>query len=115
MTVLTVAFVSAACVHAVSSAYLDHPLSIGETVRFGARRLLPLLGMLILLYLGLVIAFLLLIIPGIWLYAAWGVATPALLIERVNPLGALGRSYRLARSATAVPSSAGSADMCRRS
>jgi hypothetical protein len=44
VTVLTVAFVSAACVHAVSSAYLDHPLSIGETVRFGARRLLPLPG-----------------------------------------------------------------------
>jgi hypothetical protein len=97
VSVLTVAFVSAACVHAVSSAYLDHPLSIGETVRFGARRLLPLLGMLILLYLGLVIAFVLLIIPGIWLYAAWGVATPALLIEHLNPFRALGRSYRLVK------------------
>src|ERR1700761_2911929 len=96
-TVITVAFVSAACVQAVSSAYLGRPLSTGETVRFGARRLLPLLGMLILYYLGLAIAFVLLIIPGIWLYAAWGVATPALLIERLNPFRALGRSRRLVK------------------
>src|ERR1700753_527975 len=53
--------------------------------------------MLILYYLGLVIAFVLLIVPGIWLYAAWGVATPALLIERLNPFRALGRSRRLVK------------------
>jgi hypothetical protein len=97
VSILTVAFVSAACVHAVSSAYLDHPLSIGESLRFGARRLLPLLGMLIVLYIGLGIAFVLLIIPGIWLYATWGVAAPALLIEHLGPLSALGRSSRLVR------------------
>lgn len=97
VSILAIAFVSAACVHAVSSAYLDHPLSIGESVRFGARRLLPLLGMLIVLYIGLGVAFVLLIIPGIWLYAAWGVATPALLIEHVGPLRALRRSFRLVK------------------
>lgn len=97
VSIVTIAFVSAACVHAISSAYLDRPLSIGESVRFGARRLLPLLAMLIVLYIGLGIAFVLLVIPGIWLYAAWGVATPALLIEHVRPLRALGRSFRLVK------------------
>lgn len=97
VSLLTIAFVAAACVHAVSSAYLDHPLSTWESIRFGARRLLPLIAMMIVMYIGLVIAFILLVIPGIWLYAAWGVATPALLIEHLGPFGALGRSYRLVR------------------
>lgn len=97
ISILTIAFVSAACVHAVSSAYLDQPLSIGESVRFGARRVLPLLAMLILMYVGLTVAFVLLIIPGVWLYAMWGVATPSLLIEHLGPFRALGRSFRLVK------------------
>jgi hypothetical protein len=97
VSILTIAFVSAVCVQAVSSAYLDHPLSAWESIRFGVRRLLPLLGMLILLYIGLAIAFVLLVIPGIWLYAAWGVATPALIVERLGPFRALGRSLRLVK------------------
>ncbi|HEY6522442.1 MAG TPA: hypothetical protein VIY10_01665 [Solirubrobacteraceae bacterium] len=97
VSVLMIAFVSAVCVQAVSSAYLDHPLSSRESIRFGARRFLPLLAMLIVLYIGLGIGFVLLVIPGIWLYAAWGVATPALMIERLGPFRALGRSRRLVK------------------
>jgi len=92
---LTAVFVAATCVKAVSSAYVERPLSVGESIRFSARRLLPLLAMLIVMYLGLVVAFVLLVIPGIWLFAAWGVATPALLIENLGPFGALRRSRRL--------------------
>jgi hypothetical protein len=95
--VLMIAFVSAVCVQAVSSAYLDHPLSSRESIRFGIRRFLPLLAMLIVSYIGLVIAFILLVIPGIWLYAAWGVATPVLMIEHLGPFGALRRSARLVK------------------
>jgi hypothetical protein len=97
VSVLMIAFVSAVCVQAVSSAYLDHPLSSWESIRFGMRRFLPLLAMLIVLYIGLGVAFVLLVIPGIWLYAAWGVATPALMIEGLGPFRALGRSRRLVK------------------
>jgi hypothetical protein len=46
---------------------------------------------------GLSLAFLALVIPGIWLYAAWSVTTPALLIEGRRGPSALGRSFRLVR------------------
>ncbi len=93
VTVLT----TAACVKAVSDAYLDHPTGIGISLRFALRRLLSLLWLAILTAVLLVLAFLLLVVPGVWLYAAWSVATPALLIEGCGARSALGRSFRLVR------------------
>jgi hypothetical protein len=89
--------VTAACVKAVSDTYLDQPTSTGASLRFAVRRLGSLVWMDILLGLGLVLAFVALIVPGIWLYAAWAVATPALLIEGKRGPSALGRSRRLVR------------------
>jgi hypothetical protein len=43
-------------------------------------------------YLGLV----LLIVPGMILWAAWAMTTPALVLEGIGPFAALGRSWRLA-------------------
>src|SRR6266545_1954131 len=37
------------------------------------------------------------IVPGVWLYAAWALAIPALLLEDVRGLKALGRSFSLVR------------------
>ncbi len=91
------AFTLAACVKAISDSYLGAPADYRTSIRFGARRLLPLLAMLIIYYVGLIVAFVLLVIPGIWLYASWSVATPSLLIEHANPFRALGRSRRLVR------------------
>jgi hypothetical protein len=88
---------TAACVKAVSDAYMDEPTSIGESLRFALRRLPALAGMEILLFLGLIAAFIALIIPGIWLYVSWSVAAPALLIERVGAARALGRSRKLVK------------------
>jgi hypothetical protein len=96
-SLLASAFVLAASVKAVSDSYLGQPADYRTSIRFAARRLLPLLTMLILSYLGLIVGFIALVIPGIWLYASWSVATPALLIEHANPIRALGRSLRLVR------------------
>ncbi len=90
-------FTLATSVKAISDSYLGAAADYRTSISFGARRLLPLLAMLILYYLGLIVGFILLIIPGIWLYASWSVATPALLIERRNPFRALGRSLGLVR------------------
>lgn len=46
-----------------------------------------------------IIGLLFFLIPGIWLWAAWALATPALVLEGLGPIRAIGRSYRLVRGA----------------
>lgn len=87
----------AACVKAISEAYGGRLIGVGESLSFALHRLLPLLALEILYFLGLIVAFVLLIIPGIWLYAAWSVCIPALLLEDLGPFAALGRSRRLVK------------------
>lgn len=89
--------VTAACVKAVSDTYLDHPTGIAASLRFVLGRLPAVIGTEILYFLGLALAFVCLIVPGVWLYAAWSVAVPSLIIERRSPLRALGRSRRLVK------------------
>jgi len=88
---------TAACVKAVSDIYLDQPTDVRSSLRFALRRLGSLFWVELIAIIGLSLAFLALLIPGIWLYAAWSVATPALLIEGRRGPSALGRSFRLVR------------------
>jgi hypothetical protein len=88
---------TAACVKAVSDAYLDQPTDVGSSLRFALRRLGSLVWLQLMMGVLLALAFVALIIPGIWLYAAWSVATPALLIEGCRGGKALSRSFRLVR------------------
>jgi hypothetical protein len=88
---------TAACVKAVSDVYLDQPTAIGVSLRFALRRLASLLWLEIMTFVLLGLAFVALVIPGIWLYGAWAVAVPALLIEGCRGWGALRRSFRLVR------------------
>ena len=88
---------TAACVKAVSDIYLGQPTGIGSSLRFAGRRVGSLLWLEIVTVLGLALAFCALLIPGIWLYAAWSVAVPALLIEGRSAFSALRRSVRLVR------------------
>jgi hypothetical protein len=91
------ALTTAACVKAVSDIYLDQPTDIRISLRFALRRLGSLVWLEIMTYVLLALAFIALIVPGIWLYAAWSVAVPALLIEGCRGWGALSRSFRLVR------------------
>jgi hypothetical protein len=91
------ALVTAACVKAVSDIYLDQPTSIGGSLRFALRRLFSVVWLQIVMTIGLILGFVALIIPGIYLYAAWSVAVPGLLIERRGAFRALGRSRRLVK------------------
>ena len=56
---------------------------------------MPLIVLSILYVLGLIIPFILLILPGIWLSVAWSVSYPALLAEGLRGIAALGRSFKL--------------------
>ena len=67
---------TAACFRAVSSTYLGEKPSVGESLSFAASRLLPLIWLSILYSFGLIIPFILLILPGIWLSVAWSLSYP---------------------------------------
>lgn len=88
---------TAACVKAVSDAYLQQAPSAGESLRFAGRRLHSLVWISILQVALLVLAFLALVVPMIWLTFAWIVAFPAMLLEGHKGRKALGRSFRLVR------------------
>ncbi|HEX7822039.1 MAG TPA: hypothetical protein VF463_15630 [Sphingobium sp.] len=73
--------------------------SFGECIAVGLTKLLPLIGLSILLMLGIMAGFLLLFIPGVILLIMWSVAAPALVAEPVGILGAFGRSRYLTKGA----------------
>ena len=94
---LAVLLATAACLRAIAQAYLGEETDWRSSLAY-AWRLLPSLLLLTLLYaLGLMLAFVLLILPGIWLYVAWAFATPALLVEGLRGRKALGRSFQLVK------------------
>jgi hypothetical protein len=88
---------TAACFKAVSDAYLGGRPDWRSSVRFALARIGPLLWLSLLGAVLNLLGLLALVIPGIYLYVAWSVATPALLAEDVRGRKALGRSWRLVR------------------
>lgn len=87
--------VTAACVKAVSDVYLDQPSGFRPSLRFAARRLHSLVWLTIVMSFLLVLAFIAFVIPGIYLFAAWAVSTPVLIIEGPRGMKALRRSRQL--------------------
>ncbi|MBE7190021.1 hypothetical protein [Jatrophihabitans endophyticus] len=81
----------------VVSDVLGRPIPAGEAWRRsrGAR------GVLLLVVLGVVVALaetlglVLALVGGIWLWGAWAVAGPALTVEGLGPVAAVRRSFRL--------------------
>jgi hypothetical protein len=87
----------AACLRAVSDTYLGTETGWRESLRFGFRRLGSLLWLTLIHGVIVLLAFAACIAPGVWLYVAWSVAVPALLIEGTRGFQALGRSFNLVR------------------
>jgi hypothetical protein len=88
---------TAACLKSVSSSYLSGDPDWKESLRFALSRLRPLVWLYVLYGLGLVGALLLCIAPGVYLYGAWAVATPVLLVEGTKGSKALRRSRQLVK------------------
>jgi len=61
----------------------------------GLRRLPETVAVLLVIGFGVGLGIVLLIVPGVWLGTIWGLALPALVIERTGVFGALGRSRAL--------------------
>jgi hypothetical protein len=76
-------------------AYSGHPTDWRHSLGFAANRLGPLLWLAILAEVLLAIAFILLVIPGIYLTVCWTLALPVLMFEGIGGYGALRRSREL--------------------
>ena len=70
---------------------------LGECLGGAARFILPLIGLYVLMYLGMVAGMLLLIVPGVILALMWSAAGPALIVERIGVIAAFGRSRALTK------------------
>ena len=97
ITVVSSALAEAACLKAVSDTYVGTDTDWRGSLRFGFRRLGSLLWLTLIHGVLLLLAFAACIVPGIWLYAAWSVAVPVLLVEGTRGFKALGRSFNLVR------------------
>jgi len=87
----------AVILHAAFQDMLGRPIRIGDSVRVGFSRFLPILGLSILLGFGIVVGLLFVIIPGVILLVMWSVALPACVVEAQGPVGSLGRSIELTK------------------
>ena|SRR5271165_606406 len=70
-------------------------ISIGEAFSGAVRRLLPVIGALILAGVALVGGLFLLVVPGVILWCMFYVAIPVCVVERLGPFASLGRSSDL--------------------
>ena len=95
--IVSSAFVTAACTRIVADAYVDHTESAGDAMRLAARRLLPIIGLSIMLTLAQIAGFAACFVGVIVPMAFFAVAVPVLIIEGTGVFRALGRSLDLAK------------------
>lgn len=98
LALLAYLLIIGASFRAVSQLYLGRQASARESLRFAARRVHSLLWLSVLVVIGLSLAFLALVVPGIWLTVAWSVAVPALFFEGLRGTKAIGRSFELVKN-----------------
>lgn len=89
---------SAALLRAVSVAYLGGRPDWKESLQLAARRMGSLIWLAVLMGVGLIVAFLFLFVPGVWLAVSWSVAFAVLVAEDRGGTQALRRSFGLVRS-----------------
>jgi hypothetical protein len=92
---LVVLLATAGCFKAVADAYLGGQASARASLAFAAQRAGAVVWLTALSIVLLALAFLALIVPGIWLGVAWSVALPVLLFEGLGGMAALRRSFAL--------------------
>jgi hypothetical protein len=87
----------AVMLHAAFQAMRHRPVSLGDSLRVGLARVIPILLLAIVMGLLMGLGFLLLIVPGLILLTMWWVATPACVVERTGPWTSLKRSAALTK------------------
>lgn len=72
-------------------------LAVGDAVMGGLPVFFPVLIASLLYGFGVIIGFILLVVPGIILSIYWVLFIPAAIIDRAGPIGSISRSYQLIR------------------
>ncbi|MBA2609800.1 MAG: hypothetical protein H0U92_12720, partial [Actinobacteria bacterium] len=88
---------SAGCFRAIGGAYLGEEQTWQGSLRYALKRLRSLLWLTIIKNFVIACGLILCVIPGIWLYGAFAVTTPALMLEGVRGRKALRRSRDLVK------------------
>jgi MFS family permease len=73
------------------------PVRLVESLQVGLRRFFPIIGLGFCMSLIGGIASVFFLIPGLILFTMWFVATPVCVVEKLGPLGSMGRSSRLTK------------------
>jgi predicted secreted protein len=95
--VLTGQLATAACLKAVSDTYIGHPTSWRSSFDFVWHRVGQVVALAVIEVVIVGIGLLLIVVPGVYLLVVLLVATPALLLENLNPILAMQRSRELVR------------------
>jgi len=91
--VITQTFLTGFMTVVAGKAVLGRPVTLREALSELWPRFLPLLGVTILYTIIVAVASIFFVIPGIWLYVLFGLAAPALVLER----GGIGQSLKRSR------------------
>ena len=86
-----------ACFKAISGAYLDEEAGWQDSLRFARSKLGSLVWLSFLIAVCVLPGLLLCLVPGIYLWIAWTVAAPVLLLEDVRGWQAMKRSRQLVK------------------
>jgi hypothetical protein len=97
LALLVLPFFTAAVAAAAASCYMGNPLTPGEAWRRTMRRFGGVLGLGVLRFLLIGVAFFFFVVPGIFLYIRLLVAPVVLMVEGVGPGSALERSWHLTK------------------
>ncbi len=90
--------VTAAITKAVAHGYVDNaPIDLKTSLREALQRILPLIGMTIVYFLGVIIGLIPCGVGFFWLSVSWSVAAPVMMMERAGVFRSLGRSFSLVR------------------
>ena len=87
----------AVILYAAFQAMRGRPVVIGDAIGRGLSRFWPIVGLAILQWIGIMIGFLLFVIPGIMLFVRWSAALPACVVEGLGPLASMRRSAQLTK------------------
>lgn len=71
--------------------------TVGDLFSAASPFILPLIGFGILFGIGVAIGLVLIVVPGLILLTFWSVGAPAIVVEKVGPIDAFSRSWRLVR------------------
>ena len=90
-------FGEAIIVHAAFQDMRRRPVRLVESLNVVVRRSLPIVGFAFVATFLIQLGFMVLVIPGLFLYTIWFVALPACVIERLGPWTSLRRSRELTK------------------